>query len=106
MKLKLQINQKNIINTKKVRRFLNFCKKIDWTTNPTVYLKVSYGRFLDNFGKMTTFQNDGDYTTQKEFNVALAAFLEEEYKITFRPTPPFINSKKLLTHETLEKKPS
>ena len=42
-----------------------------------VYLKVSYGKYLDNFGKRTTFHNEGVYQNKKSFYLALKAFLEK-----------------------------
>ncbi len=64
--------------TKSLRRFLRHARTIKWEDKPTkVYLKVSYEKFPDHRGKLTTFFNDGIYTNEKDFNLALKAFLEE-----------------------------
>lgn len=42
-----------------------------------VYLKINYGKKLDNFGKLTSFWNDGEYEDRDSFYLALNAFLEE-----------------------------
>ena len=42
-----------------------------------VYLKVIYGKQLDNFGKMTTFDNFGWYDNFKDLNLAYNAFKDE-----------------------------
>jgi hypothetical protein len=90
MKLRLQINKITIINTIKVRTFLNFCKKIQWDKSPEVGLRVQYGRELDQLGEMVMFQNEGNYTDKKMFQTALAAFLEDSCKVTFVDKPPYI----------------
>jgi hypothetical protein len=41
-----------------------------------VYLRVNYGKLLDNFGKMSEFHNDGIYEDKESFYSALKAFLE------------------------------
>lgn len=59
------------------RRFLHHIGRVMWRNKPlNVYLKVSYGRHLDNFGKKANFYNDGFYQTRKEFIKALRAFTE------------------------------
>ena len=45
-----------------------------------VYLKVSYGKELDVFDKLTEFYNDGYYTDKKELKKAFKAFTTEEHK--------------------------
>lgn len=105
MNFKVQINQK-IIKTKKIRKLVGTCRSIDWATNPTVTLKVIYGKFIDNFGKLTTFYNEGVYTDKETFQVALAAFLEDEYKISFSDTAPYIKFKTILVPEFNGKKSS
>ncbi|HSV95136.1 MAG TPA: hypothetical protein VLH94_04175 [Spirochaetia bacterium] len=106
MKFYISQNKKPLVRTGKIRKFINYAKKIDWTTRPTVYLKVSYGRFLDNFGKMTDFLNDGNYTDEKTFWIALCAFLEDEYEVTRRETPPYVKYKRLFVPVTKLKKAS
>jgi len=40
------------------------------------YLKVTYGKALNNFNKMITFDNSGEWTNRKELLHALTAFTE------------------------------
>ncbi len=40
------------------------------------FLKVSYGKHEDTFGKMVMFTNEGTYTNKKDLKQALSAFLE------------------------------
>ena len=42
------------------------------------YVKVVYGRTKDVFGKMTTFDNSGEYQTKEELFYALSAFTEKD----------------------------
>ena len=42
------------------------------------WLRVIYGKALDNFGKMETFDNEGEWETRKEFLQALRAFTEAD----------------------------
>jgi antitoxin component YwqK of YwqJK toxin-antitoxin module len=42
------------------------------------YVKVSYGKFLDAFGKMTEFYNDGYYTDKKELREVISIFWNEK----------------------------
>lgn len=44
------------------------------------YLKVSYGRGLNVFGKMTEFLNEGEYFTKQDLKLAFRAFCEEGIK--------------------------
>lgn len=59
-----------------IRAFYNHARSIDFSKLKKIYLRVSYGRHLDNFGKMKTFYNDGFYETKKDFFEALSAFTE------------------------------
>ena len=64
--------------TRSIRRFLNLARTINWSKDLIkVYLRISYGKHKDIFGKQTTFYNDGEYTNQPDFELALKAFLEE-----------------------------
>ena len=64
------------IETHRLRVFERGVQSIDWSKNPTVYLRVSYGRLIS--GKhTTTMYNDGIYTTRAEFAKAKAAFFAE-----------------------------
>jgi len=65
--------------TKKKRRFLNIIRTINWQERGLkVYLKVDYGKFLDNYGKMSDFWNDGDYYNKDDFWLAFNAFTEDD----------------------------
>ena len=67
--------------THSLRRFRNRTGTINWKdlkkNKGEVYLKVNYGKLLDNFGKRTTFHNDGVYRDKESFYLALNAFLEK-----------------------------
>ena len=59
------------------RRFYNRIRMINWQNSHfKVYLRVSYGKALTNFGKMENFYNDGEYETNKDLLEALTAFTE------------------------------
>ena len=60
------------------RRFYNRIRSINWRNGvEKVYLRVSYGKGLDAFGKITNFHNDGTYETEKDLFFALSAFAED-----------------------------
>lgn len=60
------------------RRFYNRIRSINWQDGvEKVYLRVSYGKGLDNFGKVTNFYNDGEYKNKKDLFFALSAFTED-----------------------------
>ena len=60
------------------RRFYNRIRTIKWKEGvEKVYLRVSYGKGLDNYGKVTNFYNDGEYTTKNDLLFALSAFTED-----------------------------
>jgi len=67
--------------THSLRRFRNRMSTINWKdlkkNGGEVYLKVNYGKHLDNFGKNTIFYNDGVYRDKESFHRALNAFLEK-----------------------------
>ena len=63
--------------THSIRRFYHRIRTIKWQTGiETVCLRVSYGKSLDIFGKMTNFYNDGDYKNKNDLLLALEAFVE------------------------------
>lgn len=73
-------NGKTVIRcqTHSKRRFYNRIRTINWKDGvEKVYLRVSYGKGLDNFGKVTNFYNDGEYKTKKDLFLALSAFTED-----------------------------
>jgi len=65
--------------TKKIRLFLKKIRSIKFEEQGVkAYLKVDYGKHLDNFGKMTNFWNDGDYYNKNDFWLAFNAFTEKD----------------------------
>jgi len=61
--------------TGKKRRFYNHARLIKWINKPLkVYLRVYYGTFKDNEGKMSNFYNEGYYFNKKDFWLALDVF--------------------------------
>jgi hypothetical protein len=59
------------------RRFYNRIRTINWENGvEKVYLRVSYGKGLNNFGKVTSFYNDGEYENRENLLLALSAFVE------------------------------
>ena len=64
--------------THSLRRFMSHLRMINWkNSHPRVYLRVSYGKRLDNFGKITEFHNDGDYENENDLWLAFNAFIED-----------------------------
>lgn len=64
--------------TSSLRRFHNHTGRIIWQNGvKKVYVRVSYGKFIDQSGKLTTFHNDGEYDNQRDFELAVATFLEK-----------------------------
>ena len=64
--------------THSIRRFYNKVRTINWgKSHPSVYLRVSYGKLLSNFGKYENFWNDGVYDNKEDFMLALNAFTED-----------------------------
>lgn len=78
--IKVFANRKMIdrCRTYSKRRILNFVRTIKWQIDGLkVYLRVSYGKQLNNYGKMESFWNDGYYKNKEDFNLALEAFTED-----------------------------
>ncbi len=63
--------------THSLRRFYHRIRSIKWQKEQSVYLRVNYGKALNNRGKIAAFYNDGDYQTRGELLEALAAFTEK-----------------------------
>lgn len=63
--------------THSLRRFINNLRTINWRDRPSVYLRVSYGKKEDCFGKMSNFYNDGWYGNGHDLWLAFNAFKEE-----------------------------
>lgn len=60
------------------RRFYNRIRTINWRNRPLkVYLRIYYGKYLSNLGKIEPFWNDGYYESKKDFMLALNAFMED-----------------------------
>lgn len=63
------------------RVFFKKIRTINWkevdSKGYVVYLRINYGKFLDNYGKMSNFYNDGDYQDEGSFCLAFNAFLED-----------------------------
>ena len=61
-----------------IRRFTNQLRTVGWRNGPLmVYLRITYGRHEDNFGKFVQFDNKGEYTTKKDLWAAFKAFTED-----------------------------
>jgi hypothetical protein len=56
-----------------VRRLLYYINHVNFDK---AYLKVKYGKFLDQGGKMAEFYNDGYYSDKNELIEVLKAFTE------------------------------
>lgn len=79
--LKVKENGKTVqrVQTHSLRRFYRHLRTINWEKRPlSVYLKVSYGKQKDVWGKMVTFYNDGNYKTKQELLQAFEAFVEKD----------------------------
>lgn len=77
--LKVIKNRKSIdiYRSHSKKRFCTHLATINWQLKPLkVYLRVSYGKHTDCFGKLVTFYNDGWYETKNDFWLAFNAFTE------------------------------
>lgn len=64
--------------THSYRLFVQRLRTINWKEKGIkVYLRVYYGKFLDNFGKLSHFWNDGDYEDKESLWLAFNAFIED-----------------------------
>lgn len=71
--------QVEICHSHSKRHFCTRLALINWHLNHLkVYLRVSYGKRMDNFGKLVTFYNDGWYENKKDFWLAFDAFTEND----------------------------
>lgn len=83
MKFSYKVAQKQKVvvvrcRTRSKRRFLKNLRTINWGNNHfIVYLRVSYGKQIDNFGKLVTFYNDGDFENKEDLWLAFEAFTEK-----------------------------
>jgi hypothetical protein len=79
--IKIYKNDKLISKTRtgKKRLFLKKIRSINWKDRGIkVYLKVSYGKKFDKFGKYTEFWNDGDYTDKDSLLGDFYIFTEDD----------------------------
>lgn len=66
------------VQTHSIRRFLNNLRAINWQNGPLKgYLRVSYGRQKNCFGRMVNFYNDGWYDNDKDLWLSFNTFKEE-----------------------------
>lgn len=60
------------------RLFYKKIRTLKWKKGvEKVYLRVYYGKGIDNFGKVVDFYNEGEYTTKKDLLFAFSAFTED-----------------------------
>jgi len=65
-------------STHKLGRFLHRLQATQFKKGTIKgYLRVYYGRFLDAYGKMSNFINEGVYDNRKDFTHAYKAFIAE-----------------------------
>lgn len=64
------------IRTHSKRLFTTHLRTIKWQNNPSVYLRVSYGKKLNHKNTLVTFFNDGWYETKQDLHEAFIAFNE------------------------------
>jgi len=78
MKVLEKSKKVRIVRTHSLRRFTNSLRTINWGNNPSVYLRVSYGKKECNFGCLCTFYNDGWYENEKDLLAVFIAFNSED----------------------------
>lgn len=64
------------LQTHSKRKFTSHLRTINWKDKPCVYLRVSYGKKIDSFGRLITFYNDGWYKNITDLWRAFNAFIE------------------------------
>lgn len=66
-----------MVRTHKLRRFSDHLQAVNFSQPGTkAYIRVYYGRFVDNHGKMNDFYNDGEYENKKDLLKAYKAFIK------------------------------
>jgi len=66
------------VRTHSIRRFYNHLRTINWEDGgKKVYLRLSYGKEQDVFGKMVTFYNDGWFENKEDLWLTFEAFKEK-----------------------------
>lgn len=74
------------------RRFCHRLASIKWHLGYSrVYLRVSYGKGINNLGQEVNFYNDGEYDNQEDLTSAFNAFTEELVKNP-KARPPAISN--------------
>lgn len=63
------------------RAMTNYGRMMPWlqanfSPECTIYIRASYGKHLDNFGDVVTFENEGEYNTYEMALQAAQAFQE------------------------------
>ena len=67
------------VQTHSLRRFTKHLRTINWQNKPLkAYLRVSYGKRLDYWGKLSNFYNDGGYDNKHDLWLAFNAFKGKE----------------------------
>lgn len=66
------------VQTHSIRLFLRGLRTIKWKCRGIkTYLRVSYGKQVDCFGKLSNFYNDGFYYSKEDLWLAFDAFTEK-----------------------------
>jgi hypothetical protein len=77
LKIKEKGQKTRMVRTHSLRKFTNRLRTINWQNNPSVYLRVSYGKKLNQDNKLITFFNDGQYNNEQELLEVFKAFNDE-----------------------------
>jgi len=78
LKTKEKGQKTRMVRTHSQRRFVNRLRTINWQNSPSVYLRVSYGKKLNQDNKLVTFFNDGQYDNEQELLEVFKAFNDED----------------------------
>lgn len=66
------------VRTHRKKRFVRILRTINWGHGGIkAYIKVSYGKKKDTYGKLSEFYNDGWYDNQKDLTIAFRYFDSE-----------------------------
>ena len=77
LKIKEKSQKTRMVRTHSLRKFTNNLRTINWQNNPSVYLRVNYGKKLNQDNKLVTFFNDGWYYDKQELLEVFKAFNDE-----------------------------
>lgn len=79
LKVSLKLTKKSgsilFYHTGKVKRIYSIVRQGNFSNS---YLKVSYGKHKDVFGKLVEFYNDGHYSNRDDLVFAFKAFTEKQ----------------------------